>query len=389
MKDRLWQAVYYAIQPLLTDRDVVLAPRGDWPEFPGTTILYDDLIDLQGCTVLVLHKGLLTSLRKAEIRGVAAQWQWIFANEVFLVFSRVHRAAKNLRCNANSAHWRPLVRYLASARLRRRHSKIVYVHVPKTGGTSMWASLTKAFPSHVYYPTLRAYLNNPPEPDEYDLIGLHFSPSALLPSLRQEDWVLAMVRNPAERLLSAVMHARRETEDVMTFTPAARAMREMEFARYLVTDFGRVEARLQLIMFGTAHGQSADALSDAEMLCRALTFAQRDNVILAPSERSADFIELIARRIGFRPGPLRRLNAHEPGNAVAVPDETRNAVGLIDVISPREQEFYDFVCQSFDCLLTAHRPRWLSSRRRENSAQPLLPAPITAQAARAGQMGSL
>src|SRR5262249_20172896 len=146
MKDRLWQAVYYAIQPLLNDRDVVLVPRGDWPELPGTTILYDDLIDLQGCTVLVLHKGLLTGLRKAELGRVATQWQWIFANEFFLVFSRARRAAKNLRCNASSAHWRPLVRYLASARLRRRHSKIVYVHVPKTGGTSMWASLTKAFP---------------------------------------------------------------------------------------------------------------------------------------------------------------------------------------------------------------------------------------------------
>ena len=41
---------------------------------------------------------------------------------------------------------RPLMRFLSSASLRKRRSRIVYVHVPKTGGTSMWASLTRAFP---------------------------------------------------------------------------------------------------------------------------------------------------------------------------------------------------------------------------------------------------
>jgi hypothetical protein len=356
MKDRLWQTVYDALQPLLSDRDVIAAPRGDWPAFPGNTILYDDQIELDGCTVLILHKGLLTSLCKGALRVVAREWQWVFANEVFLVFSRARRAGRQIRCSANSIHWRPLVRYLCSTSLRRRHSKIVYVHVPKTGGTSMWASLTKAFPSHVYYPTLRAYLNNPPAPDEYDLIGLHFSPSVLLPSLRRDDWVIGMVRNPAQRLLSAVMHSRRETEDIKTFTPAARAMREMGLVRYLATDFGRVEACLQLIMFGTDHGQSADMLSDCDMLRTARAFVKRDNVILAPSELSAAFVRFVSRRLGFRPGALWRLNANEPGTSAINPAEAWNAIGLIDAINAHEREFYDFVCRSFDELRAAYSP---------------------------------
>jgi hypothetical protein len=49
------------------------------------------------------------------------------------------------------------------------------------------------------------------------------------------------------------------------------------------------------------------------MLRLARSFAQRDNVILAPLELSLAFIELVSRRLGFRPGALRRLNANEPG----------------------------------------------------------------------------
>jgi hypothetical protein len=71
MKDRFWQAVYNSLCPLLNDADVVMAPRGDWPAFPCAAILYDDLIDLSNCTILVLHKGLFTSLPKAELQHVA------------------------------------------------------------------------------------------------------------------------------------------------------------------------------------------------------------------------------------------------------------------------------------------------------------------------------
>ena len=79
MKDRLWQAVYNALRPLLNDTDVVVAPRGDWPTFPCTAFFTTTVIELEGCTMLVLHKGQLTSLPKAELRCIAEEWQWIFA----------------------------------------------------------------------------------------------------------------------------------------------------------------------------------------------------------------------------------------------------------------------------------------------------------------------
>jgi hypothetical protein len=184
-----------------------------------------------------LHKGQLTSAPKAELRRVADEWQWIFANEVFVVLSRSEKIKSDIRRSRDVVHCGPLIRFLCSASLRKRRSKIVYVHVPKTGGSSMWASLTRAFPSHVFYPSIHAYLRHPPTPDDYDLIGLHFTPTVLLPSLSDDDWVIGMVRHPTQRFLSGVMHSRRKNLDPETLTASAKAMREMEFTEYLATRF--------------------------------------------------------------------------------------------------------------------------------------------------------
>ncbi len=347
MKDRFWQTVYDVLRPLVNDTDLILAPRGAWPAFPCHTVLYDDQIEIGGCTILVLHKAKLTSIAKAELREIADHWQWIFANEVFIVLSRSQKIGNDMRRSAAIVHCRPLLRFLRSASLRRRRSKIVYIHVPKTGGTSMWASLTRAFPSHVYYPSIHPYLRNPPAPDDYDLIGLHFSPTVLLHHLSEDDWLIGMVRHPTERFLSGVLHCRRETEDPDTFTDSTKAMREMKLADYIATDLGRREACLQLITFGTDYRQPYHTVSDQEMLHSAVGFARRRNVILAPSESSNAALRLIGKRLSFRSDPLGRLNANHPALRAAHSSEFSQAVGLLNTINASEREFYDFICRSF------------------------------------------
>jgi hypothetical protein len=364
MKDPLWQAVYNALHPLLNGSDVILAPRGAWPSFPCSSFLYDDFIEIEDATVLILHKGQLTSVAKVDLRRVSDEWQWIFANEVFIVFSRSEKIKTDVRRGSDIVHCKPLIRFLSSASLRKRHSKIVYVHVPKTGGTSMWASLTRAFPSHVFYPSIHAYLSHPPAPEDYDLIGLHFSPTFLLPSLSDDDWVIGMVRHPTQRFLSGVMHSRRRAIDPETFTPSAKAMREAELTEYLATDLGRYEARLQLITFGADLRQSPIVPSDGEMLRSAVAFSRRDNVILAPSERSPAFRGFLANRLAFRPGALGRLNVNEPGTRSAHFREFSRAVGLINEINAREREFYEFVCHSFSELYREPAPLQRAARQR-------------------------
>jgi hypothetical protein len=375
MKDRLWQAVYDALRPLLNKTDVVLVPKGDWPEFHCTAAFYEDLIDVANCSVLVLHKGQFTSLPKPELQRIADQWQWIFANEVFVVFSSIPKIAKDARHTGDHRHCRPLLRFLRSASLRQRGSKIVYVHVPKTGGTSMWASLTRAFPSHVYYSSQRAYLCNPPAPGDYDLIGVHFSPAVLLHSLTEEDWLIGMVREPTQRFLSGVAHSRRATEDPHTFSASARAMREMRLADYLATEFGRVEARLQLITFGADPRQPQAMSSDEVLLSSALSLARRKNVVLAPSEHSRAFRDDLARRLSFRPGALARLNANTPA---AIKANLDASITLLNAINRREREFYDFICSSFAERKSAGTKRYVGAASRSLSR---LGASVTMRAA--------
>jgi hypothetical protein len=78
-------------------------------------------------------------------------------------------------------------------------------------------------------------------------------------------------------------------------------MREMDLTRYVATDLGRHEARLQLIAFGADYQRPADALSDHQLLRSARALARRENVILAPAERSPAFVKLVAKQLAFRP----------------------------------------------------------------------------------------
>lgn len=347
MKDRFWHAVYKALFPLLSETDVVMAPRGDWPPFPCSCTFYDDVIDIADTTVLIMHKGRLADIRKQDLRDITREWQWIFANEVFVVLSRRGKIRRDVRFSLSFIHCWPVIRFLRSASLRKRRSRIFYVHVPKTGGTSMWESLKRRFPSHVYYSSMDAWLNNPPAPDEYDLIGLHFSPTVLSGYLSVDDWTVGMVRHPTERLLSAVVHSRRASEDPETFTPSMRAMREMELIDYLLTEYGRHEARLQLITFGLDDRQAVEAQSDESLLSSALAFAQREKVVLAPSERSRAFSQFLSKRLSFRPKALGRLNANEAAMRTPHLSEFNRAVEVINSMNAPERQFYEFVCHSF------------------------------------------
>jgi hypothetical protein len=159
-----------------------------------------------------------------------------------------------------------------------------------------------------------------------------------------------MVRHPTQRFLSGVMHSRREAEDLATFTASAKAMREMRLADYLATDLGRLEARLQLMTFGTANRQSLETSSEEELLYSALAFARRENVVLAPSECSHAFTEFLAKRLSFRPGALGRLNANDPAMRAAYLAEFKSAIRLVVSINAREREFYNFIRRSFSAL---------------------------------------
>ena len=313
MKDPSWFAAYRAVCSSVKSTDVILGPMGDWPPFPCRIRFYAGPYALQDATVLLLHKGSMTGLDKAELAEVVRRWHCIYANDVFVVLCAAARPSLSPSRIMHQMHMSPLRNYIQSRRIKRRAGTIYYVHVPKTGGTSMWQVLRRTFPSNAYYADMPSFLARPPAAGEYDLVGLHFLASTVEPLLRNGDWLIGMLRCPTERFLSSITHARRPHEDPTTFTAAMRAMRETAVLDFLRTDAGRAEVRLQLLILGCDYRVQSSNQSDDEMRRRAVDLLRRPGVLFAPSDQSRQFIRLLSELFGFRLRRLGRLNANDPG----------------------------------------------------------------------------
>ena len=348
MKDRVWQAVREAVFPVLTRTDVVLAPRADWADFPCPVNYYDARIELQDATVLILQKDRLPGIRKSTLAAIAADWQCIYLNPVFVVFARSRRRYLDARQGWRSIYLGKIDRYLRSRELKERRSTIYYVHVPKTGGTSAWAALSNVFKSSVYYAHVQDLLANPPEPGEYDLVGLHCPPSALDGVLAKGDHVVGLLRHPTDRFISGLLHSRRPHEDAETFSPSQKAMRVMRLAEFVATDFGRYETRLQLITLGTDPRRPLGSYTDHEMLENALAFLERDGTIFAPSHQSGRLMERLSQRLDFRAPRLRHLNASDPADYARCRGEFQEALPLIESSNAYDRQLYDVACARFE-----------------------------------------
>jgi hypothetical protein len=309
MKDKYWSDAWRTASTLLKPNDVVMAPLGDWPAFPCRVSFYAGPFALQDATVLFLHKGKMAALDKVELAETVHNWHCVYSNDVFVVLSATVRASFGPSRWLYQFHARPLSRYLRSRQLKKRSGTIWFVHIPKTGGTSLWTRLRQEFLSNVYYSDIESFLANPPLAGEYDLVGIHFSVSAVLPLLCDEDWLVGMVRSPTERFFSSVKHARRPQEDTLTFNTAMRAMREVEVADHLRTEAGRIEARMQLLILGGDHQRTLKSQADGEMLRNAVALLDRPNTLFAPSSRSGDFNCMLSDLFGLRLRRLGKLNA--------------------------------------------------------------------------------
>jgi len=348
MRDRYWRAVHRALLPILSPADVVLMPRGDWDAFPCAVRHYDAVIEPGEETVLVLHKGRLPGIRKSCLAAIVAEWGCVYANEVFVVFGRSRRSRLEARCGLWRKHLRHVQAYLMSHEAKRRASTLYYVHLPKTGGTSFWACLSRAFRSRVYYGDTRTFLANPPKPGEYDLVGVHFSPTLIHGMLSRGDEIVGLVREPTARFLSGVTHCRRLTEDPATFSPSQKAMRERPLCDFLKTEFGRYEARVQLVELGRAPDPRTGGMDDQTLLANAKDLLDQDRALIAPSEASDQLAALLERRLEVRLPPLTALNANDPADYARHAAEFAQTRPAIEALNAGERLLYAAARQRFE-----------------------------------------
>ncbi|MGH7047753.1 MAG: hypothetical protein ACREE2_15340 [Stellaceae bacterium] len=351
MCDPLWEETCQALQLYARNDDIVVLPRGDWPELPGQPIFYDDLIEIGDGSMLVLHKGRFGAIDKARLRTISETWQCFFGNEVFLCFSRSVRAPGDLRGSRRRVHYGVLRRFLDARRLRRRASHLWYIHLPKAAGTWMWSSLARTCPSRIYYPSFAAFLAHPPDPEEYDVIGGHLPLSVIAEFLAGDDRVVGLVREPTERMLSAFLHCRRPGEDPATFTAVMRAMREEPFDRFLQTANGRLEACQQLIMLGADHAAGPGFSEDGRhCLDRAEKLLSSPRFCFAPCTRSAEFHANLVKT--YRIGRKYSRSTNHTDYAAQATDiaEFNRSLELLQSINAAERRLYELVSRRFDAL---------------------------------------
>lgn len=351
MRDRLWRDVHEVVAPMMTPADRVLAPRGKWAAWPCRVRFYDALIDLEDDTVVVLHKGRMPGMDPGALAGLAAGWQCLHANAVFVVFAREPRRRLDVRLGWRRRYLQRVRWHLAARRLRALDRTIYYVHLPKAGGTSAWQALCRSFRSSVYYGDAAAFLARPPEPGAFDLVGVHFSPSFVLDLMRPGDLIVGLLREPVARVLSGVVHSRRTTEDPGTLGPAMLAMRDTPLSAFLDTPLGRREAQSQLTLLGTP----AEPSDPAALLAAALRFIERNDVLFAPTAEAERLVGRLFETLGRKPPPLPRLNTNKRADYQRHEAEFQEAMPQLLALTAADRQLFEAVRQRFEAGRQTHR----------------------------------
>lgn len=346
--DPRWQVPLEAALPFLHPDDRVLLPEGDWPSLPFLTRRFRHVVELGDATAILLPKDRISGLKKTEAAGLLTDWQCLHAAPAVLVMATPRKYAPEARRGTERHYVTPLEEYVNSRALKSSSGTLYFLHLPKTGGTSLWRFLLGAFRSTIYYASAEAFSANPPQAGEYDAVGAHCSFAMIAQHLTPGDTVVSLVRDPTRRFVSAVLFSRRSGADPAEFTPSMRAMRERSVAEFLDGGQARHELLMQLLSLGGARDADPEATAPEALLANALTLLDREDVILAPMEEMARLTTLLTRRFGFPAAPVPVLNVSDPAAAAIHSAEFEAARSRIEAENCLERLLYDAVRQRFD-----------------------------------------
>ena len=259
-------------------------------------------------TVCAVHKGYMPIFGPAFLERMLQDWLVVFANEVFVIFA-TPRVVRNNFSETEGAHCQPIRNFLNASREKRRKDLIVFIHIPKTAGTSLWSELASHFPSNLYFAKCEHFQNRKINVADFDLIGGHIFYSLVETHIRPTDWIIGVLRNPIDRLCSAINHNKRAGEDQATFGPVMKAMRQQDLLDFLSGPGGETEVRHQLLVMG---GRYEDGLSqdDDTMLRNAMALITRPRSIFCTVGQLHYLPQVLEEKLGIKMAALQKLNAN-------------------------------------------------------------------------------
>ncbi|MBP0616603.1 hypothetical protein [Jiella mangrovi] len=287
---------------------------------------------------VLIHKGLLGSV-PLETLAKTSPLVPEFQNDVFLLFrldgrSKVSRARPLTWLSRFLTRQRvsPLETYLddvASARFA--GSQRVFIHIPKTAGTSVFEAARQAAIRPLYLDDLTALQTAVPHLAAYDLIGGHVGFDALEAEIADAQY-FAIVREPLERLVSVAGHARRPGERIESFSPVMRFLAENSLRAFLDRMEGRIELRVQQWM-----------LTGKMQPSQALTRERLERIAVATTEGLDRFLHRQGASLGIDPARLPRLNVTRDRQSLVSQAEIDEAVAAHGDMIEAARDLYRLV----------------------------------------------
>lgn len=213
MLDKFWLQAHAAMRRHVREGASILLPEGDWPALAYSATFYrntDCRVGVDGHDAVLVHKGMLTSFRQADIRLCLKEMAAVFANEVFILFMpRPHRRGWFL-----PVHLRKLKVYAHPEAYHRRHAhRGAFIHIPKTAGTSVWTRISASVRSSLYFSSAATLGAFEGDINAFEVVGGHIHAETLIAKGWDGPGFFVM-RDPVDRVLSFIAHAKRMNENL-------------------------------------------------------------------------------------------------------------------------------------------------------------------------------
>ncbi|ESR23850.1 sulfotransferase family 2 domain-containing protein [Lutibaculum baratangense] len=226
--DPMWQDAAAAA------RELDIGPIAVPPEF--RRVLAKSVGYGQPSEGLLLNKGKMHEVSVARLEGQLDRHA-VFANEVFVLF-----ADRDTGTRAEDLHVEPVRQYLQDLHAHRfRGRQTVFLHIPKTAGTSLRNALEPRFVRPLYVVTKQWFERATDHFDAHDLVGGHVDLATVRKARLEDPTIFTLIRDPFQRLVSLVGHARRPEMTPQQLGPKMQMFRTTPLREVLRSEEGIYE----------------------------------------------------------------------------------------------------------------------------------------------------
>mgnify|MGYP006412308425 CR=1 FL=1 len=171
-------------------------------------------------------------------------------------------------------------------------TKIFFMHIPKTGGTSIYHMLSQKFYSYRLNKIKTG--NKQHSIRAYECIAGHIPYSKLRQQFPGYNYkIIVFTRDPINRFVSSIKHRKRVRAPQNTTNQHGQA-RELSILDYTQTPKGKYKLHLQLLFLAKANGYHGKDLNQAYQ--EAKQFIHQDNVTLCLTEQMDTSIKLLNKQ---------------------------------------------------------------------------------------------